>query len=58
MAQTQYDCIVCGAHFESSQDLSKHNREQHLKQATGTERPRESGNGSDESIRPNMPPED
>ena len=41
MAQThEYDCIVCGAHFESSRDLSQHNDEAHIKNATGMERPR------------------
>jgi hypothetical protein len=50
MAHThEYDCIVCGAHFDSSQDLSRHNREQHLKHASGMEKPRASGNGAAES---------
>jgi hypothetical protein len=42
MAHThEYDCIVCGAHFDSSKDLSQHNEEQHLRNATGNERPRD-----------------
>lgn len=41
MAHThEYDCIVCGAHFDDSQSLSRHNREAHLKNATGMEKPR------------------
>jgi hypothetical protein len=43
MAQTQaYDCIVCGAHFENSKDLLRHNQEEHIKKATGMEKPRKS----------------
>jgi hypothetical protein len=37
----EYDCIVCGAHFDSSSDLSRHNEAAHIKNATGMERPRE-----------------
>ena len=41
MAHThEYDCIVCGAHFDSSKDVARHNEEVHLKNATGMERPR------------------
>jgi hypothetical protein len=48
MAQTtQYDCIVCGAHFGSSKELLKHNEEQHLRKATGMEKPRQSSPPSD-----------
>lgn len=36
----EYDCIVCGAHFDSSKDLHKHNQEQHVRKATGMEKPR------------------
>jgi hypothetical protein len=25
----EYDCIVCGAHFDSQDDLAKHDRESH-----------------------------
>lgn len=42
MAHThEYDCIVCGAHFDSSEDLDKHNQEEHIRNATGMERPRD-----------------
>ena len=41
MAHThEYDCIVCGAHFDSSKDVARHNEEAHLRTATGMERPR------------------
>ena len=36
----EYDCIVCGAHFDDSKSLSRHNEEKHLRSATGMERPR------------------
>lgn len=36
----QYDCIVCGAHFDRSEDLANHNEHAHLSTATGMERPR------------------
>ena len=36
----EYDCIVCGAHFDDSKTLARHNEEKHLKNATGMERPR------------------
>lgn len=42
MAHThEYDCIVCGAHFDSSKDVARHSDEVHLKTAKGMERPRE-----------------
>jgi hypothetical protein len=42
MAHThEYDCIVCGAHFDSSKDLHRHNQDQHVKTATGMEKPRD-----------------
>ncbi len=25
----EFDCIVCGAHFDSQEDLARHDREQH-----------------------------
>lgn len=25
----EYDCVVCGAHFDSQNDLARHDREQH-----------------------------
>lgn len=41
MAHThEHDCAACGAHFDSSNDLERHNREHHLRTATGTEKPR------------------
>jgi hypothetical protein len=36
----EYDCIVCGAHFDDSKSLDQHNREKHLKNAEGMEVPR------------------
>lgn len=48
MAHThEYDCIVCGAHFDDSKTLARHNEEAHLRTATGMERPRVSGAGAD-----------
>lgn len=30
MAHThEYDCVVCGAHFDSQEDLAKHDQENH-----------------------------
>jgi hypothetical protein len=30
MAHThEYDCVVCGAHFDSQEDLGKHDRANH-----------------------------
>ena len=51
MAHThEYDCVVCGAHFDTQEDLARHDRETHEpRQAIdprapaepmGTERPR------------------
>ena len=41
MAHThEYDCIVCGAHFDDSKSLSRHNEAAHMQKATGMERPR------------------
>ena len=54
MAHThEYDCIVCGAHFDDSKSLARHNEEKHLKHATGMERPR-----TDEARRDNESEED
>jgi hypothetical protein len=36
-----YDCIVCGAHIDSQDELVRHNEEQHLRNAQGMERPRQ-----------------
>lgn len=48
MAHThEYDCIVCGAHFDSSKDLQRHNQEEHLRKATGMEKPRRDAGKSD-----------
>ena len=50
MAHThEYDCIVCGAHLDSSEQLAKHNKENHLKGASGNERPRQWGSSSQSS---------
>ena len=44
MAHThEYDCIVCGAHFDDSKTLARHNESAHLATATGMERPRHDG---------------
>ena len=51
MAHThEFDCVVCGAHFDSEQDLHRHDRENHAPKQSidihapaepmGTERPR------------------
>jgi hypothetical protein len=50
----EYDCVVCGAHFDSQEALHKHDRAEHApKQAInvqapaepmGNERPRRPGN--------------
>lgn len=41
MAHThEYDCTVCGAHFDSSKDVARHTEEAHPKNATSIERPR------------------
>ena len=42
----EHDCIVCGAHFDELADLDRHNREKHLKNASGNERPRQEEPGS------------
>jgi hypothetical protein len=43
----EYDCIVCGAHFDNSKDLAQHNEEQHIKTAQGMERPRQASSRED-----------
>ena len=51
----EYDCIVCGEHFDSQDDLVSHNEKAHLANATGMERPRTDRPVEDESsIRPNI----
>ena len=37
----EYDCIVCGAHFENGEDLERHNKAEHLRNAKGMEVPRQ-----------------
>ena len=47
MAHThEYDCIVCGAHFDSQNELVRHH-EQHKQSASGMERPRDRSNSND-----------
>jgi hypothetical protein len=43
MAHThEFDCVVCGAHFDSEQDLHRHDRESHApKQAIDVHAPAE-----------------
>ena len=36
----EYDCIVCGAHFDEQDDLAEHNQKEHIATATGNEFPR------------------
>lgn len=36
----EYDCIVCGEHFDDQKTLAKHNEDAHLKNAKGMEQPR------------------
>ena len=50
MAHThEYDCIVCGAHLDTQEQLTRHNKENHLRGATGTERPRQPRSQADGS---------
>ena len=47
MAHThEYDCIVCGAHFDSQNELVSHN-ELHMQSASGMERPRKGSSSND-----------
>jgi hypothetical protein len=58
MAHThEYDCIVCGAHFDNSKDLSRHNQEQHIKTATGMEKPREANTAPEDADKKEPLPE-
>ena len=61
MAHThEFDCVVCGAHFDDEKSLQRHNSEQHVPEQhldarapaepTGTERAR-SGSGNQVSPR-------
>ena len=53
MAHThEYDCIVCGAHFDDSKTLARHNEEAHLSTATGMERPRVDGTNAGAGAEP------
>ena len=36
----EYDCIVCGAHFDKQTDLAAHNEREHIAKAVGNEFPR------------------
>ena len=47
----EYDCIVCGAHFDDSKTLARHNEEKHLKHARGMERPRADADRDEEEKR-------
>lgn len=50
MAHThEFDCIVCGAHLDSQDQLARHNQDNHIKGATGMERPRQKGSEPDQS---------
>jgi hypothetical protein len=59
MAHThEYDCIVCGAHFDDEKTLQRHNQESHKPKLAidpsapaepmGTERPRQKDDSGDE----------
>lgn len=45
----EYDCIVCGEHFDSQDDLVRHNEMEHIANATGMERPRTDRPAGDQS---------
>jgi hypothetical protein len=52
----EFDCIVCGAHLDTQDQLVRHNKENHIRGATGMERPRQQGSqpeGSSPSDRSN-----
>jgi hypothetical protein len=41
----EFDCIICGAHLDSEQDLARHNKEKHTPQvAADVERAEPVGN--------------
>lgn len=41
MAHThEFDCAVCGSHFDSKHDLARHHEKAHQQSATGTGVPR------------------
>jgi hypothetical protein len=31
----EFDCRICGEHFHSQQELERHNRDEHTRQASG-----------------------
>ena len=38
----EFDCVICGAHFDSQDDLAKHDREQHApREAVDVHKPAE-----------------
>ena len=43
----EYDCIVCGSHFDDQQALAQHNEREHIARATGMERPRQDRDAGD-----------
>lgn len=48
MAHThEYDCIVCGTHFDSQNELVRHNDKEHKQSASGMERPRNRSSSND-----------
>ena len=57
----EYDCIVCGAHFDSQDDLARHDRAEHepkqaapsddLAEPIGNERVRDDDDRADDSMR-------
>lgn len=50
MAHThEFDCIVCGAHLDTQEQLARHNKENHLRGATGMEWPRNKSSQSGRS---------
>jgi hypothetical protein len=56
MAHThEYDCIVCGAHFDSQKDLHVHNQDKHVRTASGMEKPRAQADGSPDDKREEPP---
>lgn len=52
----EYDCIVCGAHFDDSKTLARHNEDAHIRTATGMERPRHDGAIRDTTVQPEVDP--
>jgi hypothetical protein len=43
----EYDCIVCGAHFDDQKTLAQHNEREHIAKARGMEQPRQDSDASD-----------